>query len=615
MKKISLKGNLREMMHVMKVVKSLSIGYFISFLIDSFIKSIKPYVTIIFTLLILDGLIQRIPQSELFVYVFWMIGLNVVLEIFQKILHYQKAKYLIQLNYNLENEIAIKTYELDFAQVEDSEVMNLIQQAKEGSNGNGGLQRYCENIITDMISSILSIIYGIILLSRMLQVAVVSNPSTLVSFLNSPYSFIVIMVSLLIPSVIASVIMKLDNKKSYDVMMGNIEGNRRAFYFFRIASDYKYGKDIRIFGVKDMIIEEMKDQKNSVDENWRGYVKFNTRIMSVQYFGNTLLSMIAYVFVGLKAIYGLITIGSVVSYVASITLVSSSIGMLVARYAKLHLFNNYLNNYFTYLNLESSQVYGNKEHVEKNHLEISMKNVSFKYPKTDEYVLKNLDFTISNHEKVAIVGPNGAGKTTLVKLLCRLYDPTEGEIFINNIPIQDYSKEALYELYSIVFQDFKLFSYSIEDNIAIGKEPDREKLDKIISDVGMKERVDSMKDGTKTILYQRNKDAGVEISGGEAQKLAIARALYKESPFVILDEPTAALDPRSEAEIYDKFNMLVENKTAIFISHRMSSTKFCDRILVLDNGEITETGNHASLVKQNGLYKKMWTAQAKYYQK
>jgi len=196
-----------------------------------------------------------------------------------------------------------------------------------------------------------------------------------------------------------------------------------------------------------------------------------------------------------------------------------------------------------------------------------------------------------------------------------LYDASEGEIKINNIPIQNYSKEALYRLYSIVFQDFNLFSYSIEDNIAIGNEIDRDKLDKVIDEVGLSKRIKEMKDGTKTILFQRNKEAGIEVSGGEAQKLAIARALYKESPFVILDEPTAALDPRSEAEIYDKFNLLVNNKTSIFISHRMSSTKFCDRILVLDNGEIAETGNHESLVKQNGLYNQMWTAQAKYYQK
>ena len=599
----------------MNVVKRVSKGYFYSFLADSFFRSIRPYVTIIYTYLILDGLIDKIPQSQLLTYVFWMVGLNVVLEIILKILNYSKAKYLIELDFNLENQIAIKTYELDFCQIEDSSNMKLIQQAKEGSNGNGGLRLYCEYVMTGMIAAVLSIVYGVILLSGMLKKVTLANTTGIAQFLNSPYSLIIIFVSMLIPGIISWFMMKLDNKKSYDVMMGNIEGNRRFSYYFRIASDYKYGKDIRIFGIKDMILNEMKDKKNSVDANWRGYVNFAVMIMSVTFFGNMLLSFIAYAMVGLKAIYGIITIGSVVSYVASITLISKSVGDFLSRYARMHLFNDYLDNYFTYLNLDTKQVYGDVEYVEPKHLEITFDNVSFKYPNVDEYALKNLNFTISNYEKVAIVGPNGAGKTTLVKLLCRLYDASEGEIKINNIPIQNYSKEALYRLYSIVFQDFNLFSYSIEDNIAIGNEIDRDKLDKVIDQVGLSKRIKEMKDGTKTILFQRNKEAGIEVSGGEAQKLAIARALYKESPFVILDEPTAALDPRSEAEIYDKFNLLVNNKTSIFISHRMSSTKFCDRILVLNNGEIAEIGNHESLVKQNGLYNQMWTAQAKYYQK
>ncbi len=613
-KKITLRSNIKKLIHVLSVVKRVSKGYFYSFLADSVIRSIRPYVTIIYTYLILDGLIDKIPQSQLLTYVFWMVGLNVVLEIFLRLLEYSRAKYLIQLNFNLENLIAIKTYELDFCQIEDSETMKLIQQAKEGSNGNGGLRTYCEYVVTGIIAASLSIIYGIILLSGMFKKTALVNPGPMAQFLNSPYSLIIIFVSLLIPGIISWFLMKLDNKKSYDVMMGNIEGNRRFDYYFRIASDYKYGKDIRIFSIKDMILNEMKNKKNSVDENWRGYVRFAIKIMSIIFFGNMFLSFIAYTIVGLKAIYGIITIGSVVSYVASITLVAKSIRDILTRYARMHLYNDYLDNYFTYLNLDTKQVYGDVEYIEPKHLDITFDNVSFKYPHMEEYALKNLNFTISNHEKVAIVGPNGAGKTTLVKLLCRLYDATEGEIRINNVPIQAYSKEALYALYSIVFQDFKLFSYSIEDNISIGNEVDRDKLDKVIEEVGLGKRIEEMKDGTKTILFQRNKEAGIEVSGGEAQKLAIARALYKESPFVILDEPTAALDPRSEADIYDKFNLLVNNKTSIFISHRMSSTKFCDRILVLNDGEIIETGNHASLVKQKGLYNQMWMAQAKYYQ-
>ena len=222
------------------------------------------------------------------------------------------------------------------------------------------------------------------------------------------------------------------------------------------------------------------------------------------------------------------------------------------------------------------------------------------------------NITIEKGQLYGLIGPNGAGKTTLIKLLCRLYEPTEGTITLNGIDIWKYNYEEYTRAFSVVFQDFAMFSLPVGENIAASSAVDEERAWEVLDQVELSGRVRAMKDGLKTQLYNNN-GAGVDVSGGEAQRLAIARALYKDAPFVILDEPTAALDPIAEAQIYENFNEMVKNKTAIYISHRMSSCKFCDRIVVLDTGSIAEMGTHDTLLAENGIYARLYQTQAQYY--
>lgn len=212
-----------------------------------------------------------------------------------------------------------------------------------------------------------------------------------------------------------------------------------------------------------------------------------------------------------------------------------------------------------------------------------------------------------------MVGPNGAGKSTFIKLLCRLYDPTEGEILLNGINIRFYDYEEYLKIFSVVFQDYKLFSFSLAQNVAGALQYDGKKVKRCLREAGLGERLEDMEQGMETNIYQIQEN-GVEISGGEAQKIALARALYKDAPVVILDEPTAALDPVSEYETYKRFHEMVQNKTAVFISHRMSSCRFCSRILVFNEGHIVQDGTHETLLQEKGnLYEQMWEAQAQYY--
>ena len=217
-------------------------------------------------------------------------------------------------------------------------------------------------------------------------------------------------------------------------------------------------------------------------------------------------------------------------------------------------------------------------------------------------------------KRLAIVGKNGSGKTTFIKLLCRLYDPTEGEIRLNGVDIREYDYEEYLKLFSVVFQDFKLFAFSLGQNVATAMEYDREKAEQCLVKAGFAERLKGMPKGTDTALYKDFESEGVEISGGEAQKVALARALYKDAPIVVLDEPTAALDPVAEAEVYTKFNELIGDKTAVYISHRLSSCQFCDEIAVFEEGAVVQRGSHEELLREgNGLYLELWTAQAQYY--
>ena len=246
--------------------------------------------------------------------------------------------------------------------------------------------------------------------------------------------------------------------------------------------------------------------------------------------------------------------------------------------------------------------------------EIEFRHVSFRYPGSDTFALQDVSMKFRVGERLAVVGMNGSGKTTFIKLLCRLYDPTEGEILLNGINIKKYDYDEYRSVFSVVFQDFHLFAYGLGENVAARMHYDRQLAERCLQYAGFEERLKELPDGLDTYLYKDFCKQGIDISGGEAQKIALARALYKDAPFIILDEPTAALDPIAEYEIYSKFNDIVEDKTAVYISHRLSSCRFCDTIAVFDHGQIVQHGSHDELMADaNGKYQELWNAQAQYY--
>ena len=276
---------------------------------------------------------------------------------------------------------------------------------------------------------------------------------------------------------------------------------------------------------------------------------------------------------------------------------------------------SFLDPYLELMKLEEETIEDKGIKFEGDVETVEFRDVTFTYPKADKPVLRNISFEIKRGEKISIVGLNGAGKSTLIKLICRMYKADSGDILVNGRNIYDYDYMSYMNVISAVFQDYKLFNFSIEENISCNAAGgDEERVNRLIDEVGMREKVDELPNGIKSRFGKEYDEEGIEMSGGQGQKIAIARALYKKASMVILDEPASALDPIAEAEIYEKFNSLVEDKTAIYISHRMSSSVFCDKILIIDGGTVADFDTHENLMKKtDSLYYKLFDSQAQNY--
>ena len=332
---------------------------------------------------------------------------------------------------------------------------------------------------------------------------------------------------------------------------------------------------------------------------------------------NAAVNIVIFIFVAAKVYIGVFGLGSFLLYQATIARFVSAVSSFASEFGNLRFNNQYLIKVYEFLDLPN-EMYKGTLAVEKRddiNYEIEFRDVSFKYPRTETWALRHVNMKFKIGDKLAIVGENGSGKTTFIKLLCRLYDPTEGKILLNGIDITRYRYDEYMALFSVVFQDYALFQFPLAANVAASFDWDAERVRDCLVRAGMEDKLDGLERGIETPIGREYDSDGVDFSGGEMQKIALARALYKDAPFVILDEPTAALDPIAEAAVYENFNTLTQNKTSVFISHRLSSCRFCDKIAVFDHGMLVQEGTHEALVGEvGGKYAELWSAQAKYYE-
>lgn len=394
----------------------------------------------------------------------------------------------------------------------------------------------------------------------------------------------------------------------------NEQVNSLSNYLAGEMLNEKNAADIRLYQLSEYLMNKVRKNSGSFNEAYGSYCDAAGKLNGVMSFLFQLLAGLIYAYIALRYSYGSITAGEVLMYAGAIITMMDGIRDMTAKKTQIEYGNEYLKLYEEFISRPNMHYDGTLpiEKRDDNRYELEFADVSFSYPGSDNEILKNISLKFQIGEKLALVGLNGAGKTTLIKLLLRLYEPSKGRILLNGIDIGKYDYDEYMKIFAVVFQDYKLFDLPLDENIAGSEAVDEERVREVLEKVGLLERLSSMKNGIHTTLRNQTEE-GENLSGGEEQKVAIARALYKDAPFIILDEPTAALDPVAEAQIYENFNELVGGKTAIYISHRMSSCRFCDRIIVLDKGSVTESGTHEELMKAGGIYSELYNAQAKYY--
>ena len=581
-------------------------------------NSLTPYVSIYLSALVIDELAGSRNVERLQLLVLITLASAAVIALGTALLKKWTEAQSAGMWFKVENILSEKMLDMDYVSLDETHTAELLSTIRQNMNGGGwGLYRVVV-AYEELCSSILTILGGISL-TVSLFVSRVPDGAGALSALNNPLVVLAVITVMLAVTFIAPV---LNNKSgSYYAKHADSHnlGNRLFSFFGWLGYYSELAPDVRIYRQDRICGRHNHNKDDTFCSNglfarlaWGPIGLFAAAGSAV----SVIFTGVVYAFVCLKALAGAFGLGSVTQYVASITKVSGGMSSFVSTLGDMRNNAPFLELTFEFLDIPNNMYQGSLTVEKRNDrkYEVEFRNVSFKYPGSENYALRNVNMKFEIGKRLAVVGMNGSGKTTFIKLLCRLYDPTEGEILLNGIDIRKYNYAEYMNIFSDVFQDFKLFSLTLGENVASGSNIDREKVIDCLNKAGFGGRLAEMPNGIDTYLYTDYEKDGVNVSGGEAQKIAIARALYKDSPFIILDEPTAALDPIAEAEIYGKFDEIAGDKTAIYISHRLSSCKFCDEIAVFHEGAVIQQGTHASLVAdESGKYYELWHAQAQYY--
>ncbi|WP_455526377.1 ABC transporter ATP-binding protein [Huintestinicola sp.] len=488
-----------------------------------------------------------------------------------------------------------KTLDMDYEALETPEMLDRLQKAKRATAGDWqgvqGMMTYMQVLFTQIISIIIAIII-------------------MTSF--DPLIILVIAVLSYIQFLYFEHIRKKDKKEMWDAMMPHW---RKLEYMENVTTDFSYAKDIRLFGMKKFLA---KKQKDVYDEELRHWTRSRQYWIYNSIFSHG-ISLVRQLIITGWLVYSVIakdlSIGNFTLYLASAGAFSNAINEVLSALSALRERSAHTDDYRSFMDIPGDSGKDTIPVPKADKYVFTFENVSFKYKGQEKYALKNLNITVAAGEKLAVVGLNGAGKSTFIKLLLRLYDVTEGRILMNGTDIRRFNRAEYYRLFSPAFQDVTVFAFPMAENVSMSPpdETDKNKAEKCVREAGLGDKMDKLEKGIDTELLKVLYDDGVDLSGGEKQKLALARALYKGSDIIVLDEPTAALDALAEYRLYKSFNGLVGNRTAVYISHRLSSTRFCDRVAMFKDGEMTETGTHEELMAKNGDYAEMFRVQAQYY--
>lgn len=576
-------------------------SYVFLLLFQILLQAISPFSKIIFPTLIIEEL-TKVPLDQVNLSnLTWILVLFLAVEFIIPFLMNLNWMFLLY-NENMLNKywkklMGDKMMQMRFYHLENPDVLDQISKAQDGllgyGNNLGGFQALINNIIS-ILSNFLSVV-GIIYIIAQINIWLI---------------FILI----------AIVGLRLWNQSQIKKL--NIQQweerkrmNRENEYYSSLLTDFKYGKDIRLYACKDLLITKNKEY---IEDTYQYQIKINQKFKKLTIIDNLfnmINQLLTYGYVAYYFIQSYISIAQYSLYVTSINTFISSSYSIFNSFLNIRQNTKMMSEFKKFMEIDATYQEGNVKINPNDPIVLEFKDVSFAYPNTTEYVLRHINYRMEGQKKISIVGENGAGKSTFIKLLMRLYDPTEGEILLNGINIKEIPIQDYYALFSVVFQDYQLIGFNLGEQITSSDTFDEEKVLQILSEVQFNHKMENLQKGLATSMLKYFDDQGIELSGGESQKIAIARALFKDGKILILDEPTSALDPLAEYEIYSQFHKMTQGKLTFYISHRLSSCRFCDEIMVLEHGEIVQLGHHDKLIlDEKGKYFEMFKAQAKYYQ-
>lgn len=591
-------GNL---FYLYKLIYGFEKFFFPLTLIGIILNALAQFPLIIFPKLIIDALVARKSLQEITFYIALMLGMSLVFKILIQLCKNGTEKMTEKIKNDLMLLIQQKSMNIPYCDVENPEVLNCRQTAMEIINPvNSGFMDFKVIIqsFNDMITNLLVII-GLLYL-----------------ILKIDISFVLLIT---VVTIIHSFLTMYAKKKEFAAWEnGLVTIARKLGYLQNISVNNAYAKEVRSYGLSDWVCNKIKTATlkavKTVSKNIARYagVAVCSNSMSV------VLEGVSYAYIGILVIRKYFTIGDFSMLTIAVNTFFMSIIALSTNILNIYQTGIYLKEFRAFLSIEDDQklTLDSGEKISDSDIHtIRFENVCFKYPGQEIYTLRGINLTIYPNQRLSIVGDNGAGKTTFIKLLLRLYDPTEGTIYMDGIDVRKMRYQEYISLFSVVFQDFKILAFSVLDNIVFDKKDsaDMKRIHQILSDCGLEKNIERLPSRLDTMVSKLFDVSGVELSGGEQQKLALCNAVYKDASIVVLDEPTAMLSPTAEYEIYTSFDKIIGNKTAIYISHRMSSCRFCQNIVVFSHGHIVEYGSHDELIKLDKLYAEMFNAQADYY--
>lgn len=552
------------------------------------VNTISPFIMIIFPKLIIDSIIGGGDWISTFHLIAIMGIVLLVTTLLSTFLSATAQKYGDTIQYDLVRIYGKKVMSLNYEDLENPAVLDMFEKSKSGFN------------MYDFFDKI---------------VAVITNVLSFIGYAAILFTYSRLMLIVVVAVVVINLICNAKkNKYYYKAGEDAAPMNRKFAYLAGLMYGFDYAKEIKVGGLSDYITDKYDDNIVGFKKIFRTLYRHVFLLSGVSSLTSVIQTFTLYSVVAYSAIQKTISIGDFTMYISSISAASGCLLTIVSAMIDISKNTKYATDMRLFFEMErKTEMGGILPDRSANNVDIEFRNVSFKYPRTERYVLRHISFTVHSGEKISIVGKNGSGKTTLIKLLLRLYEPTEGEILVGGKNITDYDYKAYLSLFAPVLQDYKIFAFSCKENIELNLEDNEERLMRAIHDSDLDEKISSLPNGVLTPVYKQFDENGVEFSGGENQKLAIARAIYKDAPIILLDEPTANLDPLAEYDIYTMIYHMLGNKTSFFVSHRLASGRFCDRIFVVDGSEIIADGPHDSIVKSCELYREMFEKQAQFY--